>query len=500
MKKFSDKQSIARRLSEALDSAVGIISPRAAAMRKASRFYYDAVDTSDRLNKKRSGLGGTGDTQLTEHSLYRQREICRELDRNNPLVSGLLETECDGVVGTGVKIQARTLNSDGEKQDTGWNDAAEWLWNDEMIQKPCDVTGRFNFNQYLWNMFYSYRRDGDGATIFTDAGLQAIEGEQIGTPFGIKEAENFVVVNGIAYSKLTNRVIGYYIGQPDKTGFYIKQDSYKKYLAQDVHFHFSPRRFSQSRGQPALTPSIKYIDYLSGYIDAELVAAKINACFSVFITKKDSPVGFNNLPIGNTTVRGGGSGGNLARVEKIEPGMIEYGQPGEDVKGVGMTRPSTEFDPFVLRMLTLIGRPLCMPLMLITLDFSGATFMNARIAYQKVQTKWLKEQEFILKPFSSRMWNFKIAQWILEKKLTAKDSAFRHEVLCNRWPYVDPYRESQADKQELENKTITRTRIAARKGDDFEDVVDELAREEEYIASKKILNPDKKTEAKPVAA
>jgi len=299
-----------------------------------------------------------------------------------------------------------------------------------------------------------------------------------------------VVINGIAYSKKTNKVIGYYIGQPDKSGFYIKPDSYKKYLAENVQFHFQPRRFSQSRGQPALTPSIKYIDYLCGYIDAELVAAKINACFSVFITKKDASAGtFPNL--GGTGVTD--SKGNLARREKIEPGIIEYGQSGEDVKGIGMSRPSTEFDPFVLRMLTFIGRPLCMPLMLITLDFSGATFMNARIAYQKVQSKWIKEQNFILKPFVSRTWNWKIAQWISEGKLTAKEDAFSHEVICNRWPYVNPYQEAQADEQELRNGTTTRTRIAARKGEDFEDIIDERRREDDYIAAQKvILDPDKK--------
>jgi lambda family phage portal protein len=500
MQEAKQNKSFGRRAAEFLDNAVTIVNPVAGLRRKAARFAYDAVDTSDRLNKKRTGLGGTADVQLDEHSLWRQREIIRELDRNNPLVSGILETETDGVIGDGVKIQARTLNADGKTQDTGWNAAAEWLWNDEMIDKPCDVTGRFNFNQYLWNMFYSYRRDGDMGTIYTDQGLQAFEGEQCGTPFGMKKAEHFKVVNGVAYSKLTKKVIGYYVGRPDENGFFIKSDSYQKYKAAYVQFHFNPRRFSQSRGQPALTPSIKYIDYLCGYIDAELVAAKINACFAAFITKKDA-VG-NNFPImqhrsGSTEV-GNGAGG-VARREKIEPGIIEYLQPGEEVSGVGMTRPGSMFDPFVSRILTFIGRPLCMPLMLVTLDFSGATFMNTRIAYQKVQSKWVKEQNFTVKPFSSRTWNWKIAQWIREKKLKAKDSAFLHEVICNRWPYVDPYKEAMADEQELKNRSTTRTRINARKGQDYEDIIDETKREDDYAQQVGVeLNPDKK--AAPAAA
>jgi lambda family phage portal protein len=475
---FNNENSLARKISESLDSVVGIVSPQAAVKRKMARFYYDAVDTSDRLNKKRSGLGGTADTQLDQHSLWKQREICRDLERNNPIVSGLLETECDGVVGDGVDIQART-------KDKGWNKAAEELWQEEMIDNPCDITGVFNFNQYLWNMFYSYRRDGDMATIYTDYGLQAIEGEQIGTPFGQKKPENFKITNGVAYSNLTGKRIGFYIGKPAENGFYIEHSSYKKYHAENVHFHFHPRRFSQSRGQPAFTPSIRWIDHLTGYCDAELVAAKINACFSVFITKK-YPEG--SFPLGFTGgVSPSGQTQTGKRLEKIEPGMIEYGEPGEDVKGVGMGRPSSEFDPFTTKMLSFIGRPLCMPLMLITLDFSGATFMNARIAYQKVQSKWQKEQKFILKPFASRTWNWKINQWVKDKKLSKRDDMSKHEVICATWPYVDPYKEALADEQELKNGSTTRTRINARKGQDFENIVDERKREDEYLESNGVV-------------
>lgn len=480
---FENKQSLARKLSESLDSVVGIISPKAAAYRKAARFYYDAVNSSDRLNKKRSGMGGTADTQLDEHSLWKQREICRELGRNNPLVSGLLKTEADGVVGEGVSIQAAT-------DDDGWNEKAEQLWKEEMLDRPCEVTGRFNFNEYCRKMYLSYRRDGDMATIYTDAGLQAVEGEQIGTPASGIVAKNFRVVNGIAYSNPTNKVIGYYIGQPDKSGFFIKADSYKKYTADQVHFHFNPERFSQSRGQPALTPSIKYIDYLCGYIDAELVAAKINACFAMFITKEGAGGPF--APPNADNIKDGS--GNLVPLEKVQPGMIEYLQPGEAVSGVGMTRPGAMFDPFVMRMLTLIGRPLCMPLMLITLDFAGATFMNARIAYQKVQDMWRTEQSTIITPFASRTWRWKIEQWIQSGLLTRREDAFKHRVINNRWSYIDPTKESKADKQELDNFTVNRTDIVARKGGNFEDIINVRAREEKFIKEKGLeINPPKNT-------
>lgn len=468
-------KTFSRLASERIDEVIGILSPRRAYQRKAFRFAYDAIDRT-RTRKKRKDLGGTGDSHLSENNLYKLREVHREMLRNNPLATGLLETERDGVIGSGVTVQAKT-------GDDGFNKEIEAAWKEEMIESPCDVTGRFNFPQYLGMQYLGYRRDGDIATIFLNDKLQGIEGDCIGTPAGAKKPKFFDITNGIAFSNQGGRIIGYYIGKPDKWG-YIKNDSFQKYEAGIVHHMFNPRRFSQSRGEPALTQSVNFIDTLCDYIDAELVAAKVNACFSMFVAQKNA-----NLP--NLYTKGISSTGlddNNNRLEKMEPGTIMYGQPGEEAQGIGQVRPGQMFDPFVLRMLTLIGRPLCMPLMLITLDFSGATFMNARIAYQKVQDAWQREQEWVVKPFVSRVW-----RWFVASKFEEREGMFGCEIECNRWPYVDPYKEAMADKLQLENKTTNRTVICSRQGRNFEEITSQRVKEEKLIEDKNLSGKQKKT-------
>lgn len=459
-----------RKTSETVDNVVGIFSPRRAFERRQYRFAYDAIDSS-RLRKKRIGLGGTADKQLTETNLYKLREICREMGRNNPLVNGLLKIERNGLVGSGVRIQARTGD---EKLD----EELEAAWREQMLDKPCDVTGRFNINQFLRKMFLSYRRDGDIAAIFLDDKLQAVEGEQIGTPWDGKigvSAEYYDIVNGIAYSKKTGELLGYYIGKADRWG-YIKNTSFEKYPASVVHHMFDSERFSQSRGEPVLTSSIKFIDTLCDYIDAELVAAKVQACFSMFVaTSGDMPDPYT----GGISDTGRDTDEN--QLEKMEPGIISYGEPGQTPHGVGMTRPSSPFDPFVLRILTFIGRPLCMPLMLMTGDFSGATFMNARLAYQKVQEEWEAQQDNIIKPFISRVWRWKLQRLSDNKDIKVKNEKlrkkiFRHEILCKRWPYVDPWKEAKADEQEIQNGTLDPIEVCARQGRDFEEVTKNMVR------------------------
>jgi len=479
-----DNKTNIRRLSERFDDIVSIVSPRAAYRRKTYRFAYDAIDKS-RLRKKRKGLGGTGDTHLTESALYELREKIRDMGRNNGLVKGLLKTERDGVIGSTTMIQART-------PDTGWNEAAEAAFKEEMVDRPCDVTGRFRFHDILRKSYLGYRRDGDVFCLFTPGGLQMCEGEQVGNPFGKADGEHFTITNGIAFSKKTKRVIGYYIGVPHKSGYFIDSATYKQYTADRVHHMFNSDRFSYSRGEPALASVINSIETLTDYIDAELVAAKVNACFSMFISRKDAfepqpPFTKGSEPSGYDSDTG-------IRMEKISPGTIMYGEDGESATGIGQTRPGALFDPFVLRMLTIIGRPLLMPLMLITLDFSGATFMNARIAYQKVQGAWTDEQNVVVKPFGSGIWRWFIDRKVAARVLTDIKEKYWHEITCNRWPYVDPFKEAKADEFQLNNKTTTRTIICARQGHEFSDLAAQRAKEERILKDNGLEKKDDSTE------
>jgi len=450
LSRFSIERA-ATKASQKVDKFIGIFSPKTAYKRQAFRFAYDAIKKS-RLNKSRGTISdATEDALLSEFDLAEFRLIGRDMSRNNPIAVGMLETEADEIIGNVLKI----------KPDTGSEslDAEiEQAWKEEVLQSPVDVKGEWNFLQVLRQIFTAYRRDGDCGCIFTDDGLQIIEGEQIGTPIG-KDEPLFKIINGVA-RKPNGKLLGYYVGKPTKYG-YIEIGSYKKYDAKDMHLMYWPWRSSQSRGIPALTPSIKFMDNLYGYLEAELVAARVNACNCMFVARDGE-----GMPDGWT---GGSSPEGVTddgkRIEKMEPGTIIYGQPGETATGITQTRPGNMFDPYVNKMLSFIARPLSLPLMLVTLDFSGATYMNARIANQIAKENWIRQQEFIIKPFVRKFYK----KWLAKKWPDAKTN---NSILCRRWPYVDPVKEAAADKIELnDNKTTSPQEICARKGVDFEDVL-----------------------------
>jgi lambda family phage portal protein len=476
MRRKRRSMPLADRVGDRLDTLAKAVSPRWYASRcrdrgraeiinAMARFGYDSLRRG-RLQNKRSGLSGTGDRHLTEPALSDLRNICRDMGRNNPLVKGLLLTEADDVVGTGTTVQARSKNE-------AWNRRVERLFYEEMVLRPCDITNRFNFQQILHKAYLSYRRDGDVFVLLTDAGLEVCEGEQCGTPYGQVLGEYSTVTNGVVTSNQTRRVIGYYMGRPNTWG-YIEPDSWYRYPAEKVHHVSNSDRFSYTRGEPALTPSVEMIDQVSRYIDAELVAAHVNACLSVFVTHDDDlswPTAYTEgiSPSGKTE--------KGTKLQKVTPGMIHHLAKGESINAVVPTRPAAAFDPFILRGLMMIGRPLCMPLMLVTLDFSGATYMNARIAYQAAQRNYRREQAHVIEPLVRRIWGWWLARKMAAGQVPIRQDAFAHEVICQRWPYVDPYREAQADKLELENKTTSQSQICARKGLDYADLVAERQRD-----------------------
>ena len=437
-------------------------------------------------------LTGTGDSHLDEQALSDLRETARDAARNDSIVSGLLESYAEGIVGTELRVECRS-------GDSRWNEAREALWRQRMVEQPCEITGRFNFPQAVFLAVLSFARDGDFFIVFKDDGVWLVEGEQVGTPHGVTAGERFDVTNGVATVKGNGRVLGYYIGRPDKWGF-IRSTAYTKYTADRVHHVWDPSRISYSRGEPLLTASIQWFDKFARYGDAELVTAVVQACQGVFIAKKAPE---SMLPSPASLTANSDSSVNtdddLKRF-KMSPGMVWEGDPGDTVTNIGATRPTSVFGEFMGKCLTIAGRAAGMPLMLITQDLSGATFMNARIAMQMAQERWLKVQTYVVKPLASRWWLWQTQRDIDSGELAPAPADWtRHEVVCRRWPYVNPQQEAIADEKNLANGTTTRTRICARGGVDFRDLVKEKVREseietEEGIPPTKPEEPDTKKE------
>ena len=85
---------------------------------------------------------------------------------------------------------------------------------------------------------------------------------------------------------------------------------------------FERLRPGQVRGVPWFAPAIARLRDLDEYDDAELVRKKIEACFAAFVTGDEDGA---TLGASSTDAEG-------RRIERFEPGMIEYLPSGKDVR------------------------------------------------------------------------------------------------------------------------------------------------------------------------
>jgi capsid protein len=127
-----------------------------------------------------------------------------------------------------------------------------------------------------------------------------------------------------------------------------------------------------------------------------------------------------------------------------------------------------------------------MPLVMVTGDFSGATFMNMRIAYQKAQDNWKGEQYESLVPLGRRTWKWHIDRNIADGNLDISwlpnpNQKYRVDPIPRVWPYVDPEKEANANKIQLENRTTTRKEICAGEGRESDEVSAQLDKENAAI-------------------
>jgi capsid protein len=462
-----EKQDRLSRIAGRIDDAISLISPQRALNRRMARFSYDALDNRRQLTD-RSISDTTADNLLTEKNQSMLRAIAYDLAANNPLVKGILLTEADDVIGTRLNIQARS-------EDEGFNQEAEAAFREEMMDMPCDITGRFNFIQIMHKSFLNYRTAGDFFWLLLDNyQVQLCEGSQCGTPLGQKPFDNFDVHNGVAVSKKTGKVIGYYIGKPNKWG-YIDSSSWKKYGAEKVAHIFNPDRVTYTRGEPVLTSSVNAIKSLWRYWNDEIDAASLNALLATFVTVS-SP---NRVPNAYTYGRyPGGQTENYEKVQKIEPFMVHYLNQDEGIHTIKADRPPQNFDQLCLRFIMLAAKPLCMPLMIATGDLSGATFMNARIANQHWKKNLEREQAHVVKPKAALLRNLWLAGWMKREKIkNVPDRPFRCEVICQKQEYVDPVKEATADKVELESGATIISNVLEKKGVDPREYFEKQVRE-----------------------
>lgn len=462
--------------------------------------------SKDRPYSKWNPGGGSPDEDLLL-DLETLRQRSRDLIRSDPHASGLVDVWVRNIVGAGLRPQSR-VDRDAlgmtEAQADEWQRAAEKAF--QRFWRRADVTGLQNFGELQGLILRQIFENGEAFVLpRPDAGrkpfalrLQVIEADRVATP--LDKVQDIRIRDGVVVGKLGER-IGYWIKKTHPgdisqgEGARITND-YVFVPAEDLEadvtncFHlYRILRPDQSRGAPFLSSALTVYKDLGQYIRAELISAKIAACYALFITAPD--------PL-QAAAASADLNAKKQNQRQIEPGMMEYLAPGQDIKEANPNRPNNAFDAFVRRLLRSVGAALNTPYELVSQDFSQTTYTSGRMSLNEVRGVFRLFQAWLAEKLCQQVWERVLREAFLLGMLPLRrdfeenfEEYARARWVGPGWTWVDPAKEVSATRDAVEGNLTTLADECAARGLDWEDVLRQRARESRLATELGVAPPER---------
>lgn len=466
-----------------IDKAIAFISPEWGYLRSVFRDAiergYDAGEIN-RFNDSWIPINqDTEEMDRTERDIIKAR--ARSLERNSDIANSAVGAIVRNVIGTGIKPQARIKNKSGNSDDKN-NALIEKAWKTWIKAQNCDITGQQTFyeiqamalNRKIYDGEILIRKVFDkSATI--PLKLQVLKSDLLDTYMMYAPGTNNVIRGGIELDQYL-KPVAYWIQRKSPDG-YVTLESERVPADQIIHL-WTKKHSDQIRGISELAVAIKRIKDTGDYLEAETVAARIAACFSIFI-KKILP----NTGLGRPTDKDG------KQLRKIVPGMIHELRPGEEIQTANPSRSITTAKDYVGIQQRLAGSGIGLSYEIISRDFSGATFSSARQGHLEDRRLFEPMQLYSIDHLCQPVWEAFVEACVLAgivtlpNYFTERDRYHECEWITPGWDWIDPVKEVSADILALKTGGKTLAQWCAERGYDWQDQLKQMAAEKEFAES-----------------
>lgn len=459
-----------------IDNVIAAVSPKRAYEREAWRQGLEAMRGYDAAGFGRINSGWRVHNESAEVTDRNSRDVvrarARDLERNSDILQAVVLAYKRNVVGKGYTLRAKT-------GDDELNRRIESLWRQWCKPRNCDVTGEQSFNAIL--RMAVERKKVDGGILFlfrhTPGGvvpfkLQAIEVDELDTTKSTPRRQGNRVVGGIEYNAW-RRPVGYWIQQYDLEGWRLLEPIYID--AKDVYFLKSKRRPSQIREMSDMSHTITRIRDVNEFINAVSIKERIAACLAVLI-KKTIPTGTS---LGRSGVRGPDGRVDYSG-KKLGPGMIMEMGAGDEAQVVDPKGAATDATAFLKVQQGLIGAGQGLSYEAVSRDMSGSTYSSARQNAIEDEDTYTEDME-LLTEFMSEVYEQFVISCYLSGQINLpgfwdkKAEYMNHTWVKSPKKWIDPAKESTADKTALQSGQKTYPEICAERGKDWRQAIDETA-------------------------
>lgn len=441
----------------------------------------------------------------------------RTLTDRHGYAAGLIKTQVDAAIGTGLKLGAKP---NYKALNVSFEEAKEWstlvenrfsLWAYD-CDKSCNVQKRLNFDQMTRQVAGSYFASGEALAVAEflrsrtyRTAISLVDPDRLDTPMkGIGEKTGPEIRKGVELNNI-GEPVAYWIRNKHRNDYinqaYIITDNSNEYKRirkattfgrPNVIHIFEQQREGQTRGRPILSPVIERLEMLHEYQKQELQSAIIQNKFAVVITS-DYP----NSDIQNAV--GGDSDKELKKllqdkVSYYKNGKADFGGsrimqlfPGEEAKGIFPTNPSQNFVGFESSILRDVAAGVGMSYEAVSKDYSRSNYSSTRAAMLEAWKTTMAVRVLIGDNFCKQVYRLWLEEAISKGDIPLLgNQPFRENVTAyvdSTWHgpkrgHIDPKREIDADILEVQNGFSTKEEKCAERGVDWEEVSEQKQKEE----------------------
>lgn len=419
------------------------------------------------------------------YDLRTLRDRCRDLARNNDYARRYVNLMLTNIVGeNGVTLQSKARNSDGT-HDLNANRHIEDAWRLWTKKGSCTVDGKLSFLDCQKLVVQQLAVDGECLVHLV---------RNVRNPFGfslriidpdfLDEEYNEILPNGDEIrmgveQSPDGKVKAYHLfrAHPHEDVITRSGRHHRQRISVTEILHiFRIERPGQTRGVPPMAATLLDMKQLDGYIEAELVAARVAASKMGFFTSEKGE-----------EYQGEETDEDNSPIMNAEAGTFEQLPQGVNFQAFDPQHPTTQFGIFVKQILRSVAAGLNVSYASLSNDLESVNYSSIRQGALEERHYYKQEQQFLITHFLQPVFE----SWLLMAMTSGAVNlpAQKFEKFANpHWQprgfgNIDPLKETQSHVLGLQNGLITLQDVAAIHGRDVETLFEQLAQERKMAES-----------------
>lgn len=440
---------------------------RAPGRRRAVRASYDAAQTTPENQRHWANADALSATAAHSPAVRKRlRERARYEIANNSYAKGIVLTLANSLIGPGPRLQVQTpdqaLNRAVEGAFSAWARAIRLPDQLRIMKQAKTVDGEA----------FAVKTTNPALPTAVKLDMALIEADQVMSPdLAILDSR---AIDGVRLDEWGNPsgydVLRYHPGDVYR-GSALEYDTLP--AGRVLHWYRCDRP-GQLRGVPELTPALPLFAQLRRFTLATLTAAETAAMFAAMLETTASPDEED-------------SQGEPFESLEIERGMMTTLPAGYRASQLRAEHPTTTYEMFTRLILREIARCLNVPWNVAAGDSSSYNYSSARLDHLNYWAAVDVERQDCEREALDPL----LADWLGEAALLPGLLPMSVKAYLPwlphtwHWParqFIDPQVEAAADTERLNNGTTTLATVCASRGEDWQEVIRQRAREQAFTA------------------